>query len=105
MPSLKVDPKTGQPHIHSYMRRAPNPKATRTEGSTYMCTHPQCTHYLPKSDLKGKLSLCPKCMRNTLILDSSALKLVTPLCIHCRGTKEASEVKKLVAQLKELGID
>lgn len=97
MPSLKVDPKTGEPHIHSY--------ESRTGGKTYMCTHPQCNHYLLRRDVRGKLSLCPQCMKNTLILDSAALKRYRPLCVMCRDTKEAKEVKRLAAQLKELGID
>jgi hypothetical protein len=79
MPGLKRN-SDGSPHVHTYVRRSKD---------TYKCDHPDCQHWMTKTDLKGKRSLCAVCRKNTLILDHEALRRAQPRCADCSDTEEA----------------
>ena len=68
----------------------------------YRCADPTCYFTAPRSLIQGKESLCPQCREHTLILDPQALKRAKPLCINCRGTKEAKQYKKGMTMVKDL---
>lgn len=103
MPSLTVNP-DGSLHIHSYIRgrRAVSPTVTRKDPQLYVCSDPLCTHKMRRESLYGKLSLCPGCLRNTLILNSQNLKLSRPRCLDCSNTKEAKARRAIQAGLGEI---
>ena len=101
MPSLTSN-SDGSPHIHTYVR-AYKTYAT-PDPERYRCAHPQCTHTALRKDLKGKLSLCSKCLANTLILNYENLRLARPRCWQCSGSKKNREKIKLQNLLEiELG--
>lgn len=82
-------------HIHTYVRR------NRTQ---YRCAHPDCTHYMLKSDLLGKRTVCGVCNTITFMLSRSDLRRAVPRCIDCSNTLEAKKLKEKKLILEELGI-
>lgn len=103
MPSLTTNP-DGTPHIHTYIR-ARRPDLTK-DPSRYQCADPLCTHSMMKSELYGKLSLCPICRLRTFILNARNLKLSRPCCLECSNSKEAQKHRKTRAALDQfLGVN
>lgn len=85
-------------HTHSY---------TRYRKKYFRCTHPECTHYIDKEFLKGKLNRCACGVE--FILTSEDLKRALPKCKNCSATKEAKAyraAKGAVGDLLDmLGVD
>lgn len=82
-------------HIHSYVRVAKK---------QYQCSDPDCTSKQYAVYLKGKRTLCPKCLETTFILTPRHLKLARPLCLNCSDTAEAREYRELKKNLENIGV-
>lgn len=84
-------------HVHSYIRwkiqvgRRRFDKHIQGE-AVYRCSDKDCTHYVQRSALIGKTSLCPHC-GTPFVLDGEALNRVIPLCLNCRGTTEGKQFR------------
>lgn len=61
-------------HLHTYER-------IKGRKDYFRCVSPECSHYIHKDLLPGKLAMC-KCHREYL-LTSQNLKLKTPHCDEC----------------------
>lgn len=94
MPSLRLN-LDRTPHIHEYIRR---------DHKTYKCAHPLCTHYLSRTDLIGKASICAVCHTAQILLDVESLKRAKPRCKDCSNRRVDVERRQTEATLKELGI-
>lgn len=69
----------GTKHLHRYERAFLGKKGTY---EVFRCNLPECTHYLPKRLVKGKLSICNRC-GGELIMDTRSMNLEKPHCVDC----------------------
>ncbi len=90
MPSLTKNP-DGTPHIHTYVRIR-EPKA---EGKPvrYRCAHPMCTHYLDKSLVLGKRTICGKCKQKETLMDYENSRRAIPVCSNCSNSVKAQKLR------------
>jgi len=65
-------------HVHTYERSPWNKKI-------YRCADPECSHFVNKKMILGKVSMC-KC-GNKFILTPYDLLLKNPLCTNCSARK------------------
>lgn len=70
-----------QNHVHTYVKY-------KHRRGYFRCAAPDCTHFLDREAVVGKLSKCPDCLSH-FILDVDNLKLVKPKCLNCRTSKKA----------------
>jgi hypothetical protein len=84
-------------HIHTYVKY-------KTRPGYFMCSAPDCTHFLDKERVNGKLSLCTEC-GSQFILSREDLKRVRPKCLNCSNTKKARSYQKAQQLTQYLGTD
>lgn len=72
-------------HIHSFVFL----KKKKNGEELYKCADPSCLYVIGRDLIEGKISLCPKCFKNTLLLDKEAMRRKRPVCIDCANTKRA----------------
>ena len=84
-------------HVHTYVKYKSRPRF-------YRCDAPNCTHFLDKDALVGKLSLCTECGAQ-MILTSEDLKRVRPRCINCSDTVKARAHRKAQELTRYIGTE
>ena len=85
MPALK--------HTHQYVRM-------RENKDTYLCAHPDCSHYQKRELLVGKRSTC--ICGEEFILNYKALTLKRPHCENCGAAgKRKQDIKTIIEQILE----
>lgn len=78
-------------HIHRYQRRY---IGTGKRYQVYHCNLPDCSHYLPKDLVKGKLSICNRC-GETMLMGPLQLSLAKPHCMGCVRPKEENKLGRI----------
>ena len=84
-------------HTHTYVRYKSRP-------GYFRCDSPDCTHFIDKESVLGKISLCTTCGEQFL-LSREDLKRARPKCLNCSNTKKAKQHKKVQKLTESLGTD
>src|SRR5215471_1359478 len=84
-------------HIHTYVKYKGRP-------GFYRCNAPDCTHFIDKESITGKISLCSLCGEQ-MILNREALRRAKPRCINCSDTKKSRAHKRAQEITRGLGTD
>ncbi len=84
-------------HVHTYVRYKARP-------GYYRCDAPDCTHFLDKENVQGKLSRCTVC-GDQMILSREDLRRARPKCMNCSNTKTAKMHRKAQELTRYLGTD
>lgn len=76
-----------QNHIHKYYKQSIRWKGFKPGPEIiYHCALSDCTHYLPKRQIIGKVSLCNGC-EDEIILTYQHLRVRKPTCDKCKRVK------------------
>lgn len=76
-------------HVHRYQRKRLGADKNYT---VYACNLPGCNHYLERTLVKGKLSLCNRC-GTPMIMTPFQLTLAKPHCLDCTRRKDETYEK------------
>ena len=56
----------------------------------FRCMIPNCSHYIPESLIKGRISICWRCGEQ-FVIDREAAELARPHCKDCTKPKEVPD--------------
>lgn len=82
-------------HIHTYVKYKGKP-------GYFKCDAQDCTHWVDKELIVGKLSLCTQC-HSQFQLTRDDLRRSRPRCINCSDTQKAKDARKAFDLTRELG--
>ena len=88
-------------HLHKY-RRVRQGKDKKY--IIFKCIEPQCSHFIRKDMIEGKLSSCNSC-DSPFIIDKYAMLLAKPKCVSCRTRKDKTKqvmIDKLTQLMEQL---
>lgn len=73
--------------VHQYER-------SKVNKEIYRCIHPQCTHYMNRAYLEGKLAICYGC-KNPFKLTWQQLRNKRPVCEFCSKSPKAKALRDI----------
>lgn len=82
-------------HTHQYIRHG------GVQSKIFKCAHPDCSHREKKEFIKGKTSVCNKCLEG-FILDYQALRRSKPICLNCMDSRAGREHRRIKSGIAEL---
>lgn len=85
-----------QEHIHTYVKYKGRP-------GFYRCNAKDCTHFIDKERILGKMSRCNSCGAE-FQLTQEDLRRAKPKCLECSNTKRA-RIHKKTMELAEQAAD
>lgn len=92
--------------IHKYKRKNLTREKDKPKYLVFICTLPNCSHYI-RVDLAGnKECICNRCDQ-PFLMNARSLAEAKPHCNACvrKGTTSLKKVKKLDRFLDELGLE
>lgn len=84
MPSLK--------HTHEYVRVAQ--KSDDKREIRYRCQNPDCTHYIQRSLVINKRTICSLCHVQETIMDYENARRANPVCFKCCKSKRSAAIRE-----------
>lgn len=84
-------------HLHKYEKVI----LGKSGYTVFRCIEPDCSHYIAKEFVKGKLCACNRC-DNPMIMDTRAMNLTKPHCVDCIEHKDTN-ISKLKELMEKLG--
>jgi len=85
-------------HTHKYIRGRLGEKHV-----IFRCAFPDCTHYLAKEFVIGKLSVCNRCGED-FIMTRASVSLAKPHCESCTKSPKAEEQRNIKDFLEKVGL-